>query len=250
MAVEVDHKLYATPLVRFGPFEMDLRSGELRKSRVRVRLQAQPFRVLSVLVERAGEVVSREELRRHLWGDETTVDFDHGLDIAVNKIREVLEDDADNPRFIETLSKRGYRFIAAVTAVEDTSAWVSHKADTPEPHSELRVSNDLERRKRDRRRLLWLLAGAISGALVVALPILFLRTEHAHIRPLRIREVTYSRRVYPGLPLQESLAQMATDGSRLYFPQIESRRAVLSQATLAMARPHAAHLFFDSGANS
>ena len=232
MAVEVDHKLYATPLVRFGPFEMDLRSRELRKSRVRVRLQAQPFRVLSVLVERAGEVVSREELRRHLWGDETTVDFDHGLDIAVNKIREVLEDEADNPHYIETLSKRGYRFIAAVTAVEDTPAWVSHKADTSELHSEPRLSNSLELRKRDRRRLLWLLAGVISGAAVVALPILFLRTEHAHIRPLRIREVTYSGRVYPGLPLQESLAQMATDGSRLYFPQIESGRAVLSQANI------------------
>jgi len=100
--------------VRFGDFEADLGSRELRRGGVKVKLQEQPFQLLACLVERPGEIVTREELRERLWPDEF-VDFDHSLNAAVRKLREGLGDAADTPRFIETLSRRGYRFIAAVT---------------------------------------------------------------------------------------------------------------------------------------
>jgi DNA-binding winged helix-turn-helix (wHTH) protein/tetratricopeptide (TPR) repeat protein len=104
------------PTVRmFGVFEVDVRSGELRKKGVRVKLQEQPFQVLTVLLKRPGEVVTREELRAQIWPSDTFVDFDNGLNTTINKLREALGDSADNPRFVETLPRRGYRFIASVT---------------------------------------------------------------------------------------------------------------------------------------
>jgi TolB-like protein/DNA-binding winged helix-turn-helix (wHTH) protein/Flp pilus assembly protein TadD len=108
--------------VRFGVFEVDFRSGELRKGGSKIRLQAQPFQVLALLVERRGDIVSRDEIRNQLWGAGTFVDFDHGLNKAINKIRETLGDAAASPRFIETVARRGYRFIADVTWVEDVLA--------------------------------------------------------------------------------------------------------------------------------
>jgi len=101
-------------VLRFGVFEVDVRSGELRKQGVRLRLQGRPFELLAALLDRPGELVTREELRRRLWPAETFVDFDHGLNNAVNRIREALGDRAGSPRFIETLPRRGYRFIAPV----------------------------------------------------------------------------------------------------------------------------------------
>src|SRR5215813_13684182 len=100
--------------VRFADFEVDFRAGELRKRGRRIRLQEQPFRVLSMLVERSGDVVSREELRQKLWPADTFVDFDTGLNSAIKKLRDVLGDSAEDPRYIETLPRRGYRFIAQV----------------------------------------------------------------------------------------------------------------------------------------
>src|ERR1700684_1908095 len=99
-------------LARFGVFELDLAAGELRKNGAKVRLQEQPFQVLVLLLERAGDVVTREELRQKLWPADTFVDFDHSLNTAVNKLRETLGDSASSPRYIETLARRGYRFIA------------------------------------------------------------------------------------------------------------------------------------------
>ena len=112
---------------RFGVFEVGLRAGEVRKSGRKVKLQEQPFQVLAMLLERAGDVVTREEVQKKLWAEDTFVDFEHGLNIAINKIRKALGDSADNPRFVETLPKRGYRFIAPVVALE------AHKpvADAP-----------------------------------------------------------------------------------------------------------------------
>src|SRR5688572_32340695 len=105
--------------VRFGPYEADLKTGELRKNSRVVRLQEQPFQVLAALLDRAGEIVTREELRERLWPSDSFGDFDQGLNTAINKLREALGDSAANPRFIETLPKRGYRFThpleAAVT---------------------------------------------------------------------------------------------------------------------------------------
>ena len=101
-------------VVRFGVFELDLNAGELRKSGVKLRLQGQPFQVLALLLERAGEVVTREELQQKLWPSDTFVDFDHSLNTAINKVREALGDSASSPRYVETLARRGYRFIAPV----------------------------------------------------------------------------------------------------------------------------------------
>jgi DNA-binding winged helix-turn-helix (wHTH) protein len=101
-------------IVRFGVFELDLAAGELRKSGVKLRLQEQPFQVLALLLERAGDVVTREELQQKLWPSDTFVDFDHSLNTAINKVREALGDSASNPRYVETLARRGYRFIAPV----------------------------------------------------------------------------------------------------------------------------------------
>lgn len=101
-------------LLRFSSFELDLRAGELRKNGLRIKLQDQPFQILALLLEKPGELVTREELRERLWPADTFVDFDHSLNSAVKKLRQALSDDPDTPRFIETLPRRGYRFIAPV----------------------------------------------------------------------------------------------------------------------------------------
>src|SRR5258706_6675099 len=100
--------------LRFGVFEVNLRAGELTKRGLRIRLQEQPFQVLTMLLERRGEMVTREDLRSKLWPADTFVDFDHGVNTAVNKLREALGDAAANPRFVQTVARRGYRFIAPV----------------------------------------------------------------------------------------------------------------------------------------
>ena len=100
--------------LRFAVFEVDPAAGELRKNGNRIRLQEQPFQILVSLLDRAGEVVTREELREKLWPADTFVDFDHSLNTAIAKLREALGDSASNPRYVETLARRGYRFLAPV----------------------------------------------------------------------------------------------------------------------------------------
>jgi eukaryotic-like serine/threonine-protein kinase len=117
MALEVRSR----PILRFGVFEVDVRAGELRKQGVRIKLQEQPFHVLTVLLQRPGEAVTREELRSQNWPADTFVDFDNSLNTAINKLREALGDSADSPRFIETLPRRGYRFIAPLTGIDGTT---------------------------------------------------------------------------------------------------------------------------------
>ncbi|MGO9404871.1 MAG: winged helix-turn-helix domain-containing protein [Terriglobales bacterium] len=104
-------------LLRFGVFEVDLPAGELRKNGARIRLQEQPFQVLATLLQNAGQLVSRDDLRDKIWPADTFVDFDHSVNTAVNKIREALGDSASSPRFVETMARRGYRFIAPVESV-------------------------------------------------------------------------------------------------------------------------------------
>jgi len=104
--------------LRFGVFEVDLRAGELRKHGLRIRLQQQPFQILEMLLRRPREVVTRDELRAALWPADTFVDFDHGLNKAINKIRDALGDSAESPRFVETVARRGYRFIAEVVSLD------------------------------------------------------------------------------------------------------------------------------------
>lgn len=110
------------PLVRFGTYEISLHSGELRKAGVRIRVQQQPIKVLELLLEHPGEVITREELRSRVWPNENFGDFDQAVNIAIAKLRSALGDSADNPRYIETLPKRGYRFIADVRTVETESS--------------------------------------------------------------------------------------------------------------------------------
>src|ERR1700734_806870 len=105
-------------IVRFGTFEVSLQSGEVRRAGVRIRVQQQPLKLLEVLLERPGEVVSREELRSRVWPNESFGDFDQAVNIAIAKLRSALGDSAENPRYIETLPKRGYRFIADVSFVD------------------------------------------------------------------------------------------------------------------------------------
>jgi len=120
-----------TRIARFGVFELDINTGELRKSGVKLRLQGQPLQILTLLLERAGDVVTREELRQKLWESDTFVDFDHSLNTAINKVREALGDSASSPRYVETLARRGYRFIAPVQQPADSP--INEASQSPAP---------------------------------------------------------------------------------------------------------------------
>jgi DNA-binding winged helix-turn-helix (wHTH) protein len=137
-------------ILRFGTFEVDLRAGELHKQGVRIKLQEQPLHVLTVLLQRPGEVVTREELRSQLWQSDTFVDFDNGLNTSINKLREALGDSADNPRFIETLPRRGYRFIAPVNS--------DHQRELPTPTVRWKIAAAVA--------VAVLMAGGVVGALL------------------------------------------------------------------------------------
>src|SRR5467141_1917102 len=106
--------------IQFGIFEVDMKAGELRRNGTRVRLQEQPFQILTILLEHSGEVVTREELRGRLWPADTYVDFDHSLNAAVRRLRDALGDSAENPRFVETVARRGYRFFAPINGAAAT----------------------------------------------------------------------------------------------------------------------------------
>ena len=161
-------------VVRFAEFELDLRTAELRKRGLRLRLQEQSFQVLAMLVARPGELVTREELRQKLWPADTFVDFDHGLNAAVNKLREALSDSASAPRFIETLPKRGYRFLFPLSGNRGTTE-ESHadfrSADIADPRAEdidTPAAGSLPRPSRALSRSLFALAQAMYLAFYIA----------------------------------------------------------------------------------
>ncbi|HLH16742.1 MAG TPA: winged helix-turn-helix domain-containing protein [Bryobacteraceae bacterium] len=136
----------ARHLFSFGAFEADPAAGELRKHGMRVKLHAQPFQILVMLLERPNELVTREEMRQRLWADGTFVDFDHGLNSAINKIREALNDSAARPRYIETVAGKGYRFIAQVARVEPAAPLSEPEApvsDSPVVSSVLSTVDEL-----------------------------------------------------------------------------------------------------------
>lgn len=118
---------------RFGVFEADAASGELRRQGIRVKLNAQPFEVLLMLLDRPGEVLTREEISRALWSDGTFVDYEHGVNSAVNRIREALGDAAGSPRYVETLARRGYRFVAPVQKIQPETEAQSSRSAPAEP---------------------------------------------------------------------------------------------------------------------
>ena len=152
-------------VVRSGVFEFDLRSGEVRKQGRDIRLQGQPREVLRVLVERAGETVTRDELRHVLWPGETFVDFDNGLNVAIKKIRRVLGDSASSPRFVETIPRRGYRFLAPVipTTAEGVDVAQEPARSAPAKTSEAFSGAPLRR---------WFVAGIVALSILCAAVVL------------------------------------------------------------------------------
>ena len=149
-------------VLRFDIFELDVRAGELRKQGVKVRLQGQPLQVLETLLRRAGDVVTREELRTQIWKADTFVDFDHSLHNAIARLREVLGDSAENPRYIETLPRRGYRFLVPVESQDRTQSESKSIAAGTSVMGQVPPAADIERRGYGRR------AKVLAGALVLA----------------------------------------------------------------------------------
>ncbi|HEY1500477.1 MAG TPA: winged helix-turn-helix domain-containing protein [Acidobacteriaceae bacterium] len=237
MPAPVEHQEKMASRFSFGLFEAEGESGELRRSGIRIRLQAQPFRVLICLLERPGEVVTREEIQQRLWGDDTIVDFDHSLGTAINKLREALGDSAENPRFIETLARRGYRFIAPVTVVEPRHEdRFAHPAES-DPASlstvELAARSPATVAPPKKTPLRFTMITVVAVFLIAAGFLAGSRMRTTSPAPPLISQVTFSGRVSPADPLFESFPGTATDGSRIYFPQIENGRGVLAQALVA-----------------
>jgi Tol biopolymer transport system component/DNA-binding winged helix-turn-helix (wHTH) protein len=226
--------------VQFGVFEADLKSGELRRSGVRVRIQSQPFKLLAALLEQPGEVVSHESLQQLLWGTDTTVDFDHSLGIAVNKLREALGDRAENPRFVETLPKRGYRFIAPVKTIDAQSS--TQRAESALSGAALGLLTSGIVRWR------WIAASLACICLALALAI-YLRPPIR--RPYRVEQITYSGHVLSNdqddLEV-ESFSSSASDGTRLYFSQMVNGNLELAVALAANGEIALVHLPSEIGA--
>jgi TolB-like protein/DNA-binding winged helix-turn-helix (wHTH) protein/tetratricopeptide (TPR) repeat protein len=196
----------------FGPFEADLHSGELRKNGARVRLQAQPFQLLVMLLERPGELVTREEICQKLWSADTFVDFDRSLGVALNKIREVLRDSAANPRYIETLPRKGYRFIAQVAPVAESAPSVS-------PEFQLDSEQDADepnRKKATPRKLIW--ASASILLIVVSGLVAWRSFRHHPIGSIAVLPLAS----LPTDPSQQFLAYGVTDELTTNLAQIRS----------------------------
>jgi len=204
----VQEDLHLRMRLRFGVFELDLRAGELHKHGLRVRLQEQPFQVLAMLLEHPGEVVSREELQKKLWPADTFVDFDHGLNKAINKIREALGDSAESPRFVETVARRGYRFLADVKVAEEATLRSPEIASLPHPVAEAGDRPDRAGKPEFPKRRLPSLVWKISGlALLLLVAFLAAWKIHSWNRPsLDIRSLAV-------LPLES----LSSDASQDYF---------------------------------
>lgn len=246
--------------VNFGLFEADLQTGELWKAGRRIRLQTQPFKVLAALLENPGHIVTREELQLRLWGRDTTVDFDHSLGTAVNKIREALGDSADNPRFIETLSRRGYRFIAPVQVLSDPEAHslepspvvtVAAQLSTRLPGLEAAAKTEVELpsttvdmpttaappvpKSAARAGIvlspMWWTAAILAAAAVAGGGFL-LGSRQSAPTPAHIEQVTQDGHLAPGLAPLDNLAAAATDGIHLFASRIEGGSSQLVSVDL------------------
>ncbi len=206
LSMREDHPL--PERLRFGVFELDLHAGELRKHGLRVRLQEQPFQVLAMLLEHHGEVVAREELQKKLWLADTFVDFDHGLNKAINKIREALGDSAESPRFVETVARRGYRFLADVKDTDAAAVRSPEPATQPQPAAEARDRLDLPGNIAKVKHLLPSLAWKIPVfALLLLMASLAIWKVHSWNRP---SPVIRSLAVLP-------LESLSSDASQDYF---------------------------------
>jgi len=215
----------AAKRVQFGLFEVDLHAGELRRSGVRVRLQSQPFKLLVALLAEPGDVVSREALQQQLWGADTTVDFDHSLGIAVNKLRDALGDHAENPRFVETLAKRGYRFIAPVKVIEPQAQVPEEEAILPSTALVPATATAVPWR--------WI-AVALACLCLILAGVAGLSALHGPSRrPYRVAQVTSTGHVLTNDVDLESFSSSASDGTRLYFSHMDNGNPVLAVALAA-----------------
>jgi len=227
---------HSPELIRFSTFEVDFRAGELRKQGRRIRLQDLPFQFLTVLLERPGQVVTREELVRRLWSEYVAIDVDNGLNTAAKKLRQALGDDAETPRFIETVPRRGYRFIGpveAMTALErqDTPA-APAATDTPAPparpapdtNSAPALSEPMPHRS---SRGWWL---ALAAAIVLGLVAVRLAITPRRPAVLRTVQLTHTGHVEP-------YTTILTDGSRIYFNERSGGRWSLAQVSVEGGTP-------------
>ncbi len=229
----------ASAVRRFGAFEINLQAGELRKRGMRLRLSGQPFQVLAVLVEHAGNVVTREELHSKLWLSDTFVDFDHGLNNAIARIREVLDDSSETPRYVETIPRRGYRFIAPVADVRQVTESASSAESTVSPAPKIACPDapspsvvTAAKRFPSRRLQMWLGGVAVLG--VAALLFVLYRGKSA--KGWRGPAIT-SLAVLPlsnlsGDPEQEYFADGMTEAliaelGKISAPRIISRQSIM-----------------------
>ncbi len=243
--------------VTFDTYEVNFKTEELWRGPRKVRCQRQPFRVLRALVERAGEVVSRDELQAAVWGPESPSDADHSLGIAVNKLREALGDSAESPRFIETLSRRGYRFIAPLTSVE-TEAPLA-ELSPPEEQTTLGSGLLIEPAIEDGRGLygasihtprapgvtrVWGLAAAAATVLLLVglLAGWLLGRSTPAPPPLRIDQVTHTDSILPWIPSLESFPVLASDGSRLYSSVLDNGQTEIDSIDPSIGEMQRVHL--------
>src|SRR5581483_857360 len=183
-AFDMEQTVEPGKLFRFGLFEAEPASSTLTRNGVRVKIQEQPFRVLVLLLERPGEIVTREELRQKLWPEGTYVDFDGSLNVILKKLRAAIDDDSDNPRFIETVPRRGYRFIAPVETIEPQIVARSVSSASAENHERPRLAtlqrgNTVpvqERRNTDRRKW-FILAACVLILAVTGIAVIRLATK-------------------------------------------------------------------------
>jgi Tol biopolymer transport system component/DNA-binding winged helix-turn-helix (wHTH) protein len=247
--------------VSFGTFEVDLDSGEIRKAGLRIRLQGQPFRVLAALLAKPGEVVSRERLQHEIWGDKTNIDFERGIAGAINKIRDALGDSAENPRFIETLARRGYRFIAPVVVADVQPAPVRpaalgaasrvaqppitgpappavsvEEAAPPSPTvpslSRETVATPATQPRPGNRMVLPAACALVLVALASLATYFLVPRFSGPARPLRIEQLTEWGTICNGPPNDENHLRLVSDGTRIYTSFLVGGQSQLSSMDL------------------
>lgn len=214
------------PLVRFGTYEISLHSGEIRKSGVRIRVQQQPMKVLEILLERPGQVVSREDLRNRVWPNDNFGDFDQAVNIAIAKLRSALGDSADNPRYIETLPKRGYRFIANVkTAETEPTANVPKLPVSDLPEIKLEHPQGPKSGREEKRRLRPAYWVAVASIVMVAAVVELWLHRAPRVPPVGIRSLAV-------LPLEN----LSGDVSQDYFADGMTDQLITDLAQISALR--------------